>query len=236
MFHVKQWGLTMEYDLERYFKMYASLSHTADEVFERVKKAYPECVRCDQGCADCCHALFDVTLIEALYINRRFHENFSGKRKADLLEVANQIDRHIYRLKRKAYRKLKDNQESEAQVLEAMAAQRARCPLLGADDLCVLYTYRPITCRLYGIPTAIDGKGHTCGKSAFIPGEPYPTVNLGAIQQKLYDISKQLIDDIQSRYPKLSEMLVPLSMALLTDYDVQYLGIDENRKGDQKRG
>lgn len=226
----------MEYDLDPYIKAYEALCRTADEVFDRVKKSYPECVRCDQACADCCHALFDLTLIEALYVNRRFHEKFTGERKAQLLETASRIDRQIYRLKRDAYKKLREGQQSEAQILEKMASERARCPLLGADDLCVMYEYRPITCRLYGIPTAIDGKGHTCGKSAFAPGEPYPTVNLGNIQQKLYDISQQLVAGIQSRYPKLAEILVPLSMALLTDYDAQYLGIDKNRKGEENGG
>jgi hypothetical protein len=41
----------------------------------------------------------------------------------------------------------------------------------------------------------------------------------------LYDISSELAQEIQSRYPKLAELLVPISMALLTDYTEEYLGV-----------
>ena len=37
--------------------------------FDRVRKTHAECVKCSEGCADCCHAVFDLTLIEALYLN-----------------------------------------------------------------------------------------------------------------------------------------------------------------------
>ena len=45
----------------------------SDEAFEHVRKAYAECVKCEEKCADCCFALFDLTLIEALYINHKFN-------------------------------------------------------------------------------------------------------------------------------------------------------------------
>ena len=40
--------------------------------FAKVKEQFPDAVKCREGCADCCHALFDITLIEALYVNTRF--------------------------------------------------------------------------------------------------------------------------------------------------------------------
>ena len=58
----------MELDLTPYFKKYEALVEKADEAFERVKAAYAECVKCEEKCADCCFALFDLTLIEALTI------------------------------------------------------------------------------------------------------------------------------------------------------------------------
>jgi Fe-S-cluster containining protein len=99
--------------------------------------------------------------------------------------------------------------------------------------LCYLYDNRPLTCRFYGIPTAIGGEGHTCGKSGFKKGEQYPTVNLDAVYNKLQQISAELIRDLKSRYVKLSDMLVPLSMALLTTYDDDYLGVGEAKASEQ---
>jgi Fe-S-cluster containining protein len=221
----------MNLDLEPYFREYEALAAAADEVFNKVREQYAECVTCHTGCADCCHALFDLTLIEALYVNRHFKENLSQDRQESLLERANRADRKIYKLKRQAYKSLKEGRRDEAQVLAEMAEYKVRCPLLNDEDLCDLYDFRPITCRFYGIPTAINGKAHTCGLSGFQPGEPYPTVHLEKIQERLYDLSARLISEINSRYPKLSELLVPLSMALLTRYDDAYLGVGDDQDG-----
>ncbi|MDJ0984220.1 MAG: YkgJ family cysteine cluster protein [Desulfobacterales bacterium] len=218
----------MDFDFTPYFDKYEALVSKGDEAFERVQQAYAECVKCEEKCADCCHALFDLTLIEALYINHKFNEKVKGGQKADLLEKANQADRRVHKLKRQAYKDLQ-NGKSEDKILAELALERVRCPLLNADDLCDLYDNRPLTCRFYGIPTAIGGQGHTCGKSEFKEGEQYPTVNLDVIHNQLQKLSAELIRDLKSRYVKLADMLVPLSMALLTVYDDEYMGIGEEK-------
>lgn len=214
----------MDFDFTPYFNKYEALVAKGDEAFERVRQTYAECVRCEEKCADCCHALFDLTLIEALYINYKFNEKVKGSQKAELLEKANRADRHIHKIKRQAYKDLQAG-KSEDEILASLARERVRCPLLNEADLCDLYDNRPLTCRFYGIPTAIGGQGHTCGQSDFKEGAQYPTVNLDVINNQLQQISAELIRDLKSRYVKLSDMLVPLSMALLTVYDEDYLGI-----------
>lgn len=216
----------MDFDFTPYFKKYESLVCKADAAFERVKQAHAECVKCEEKCADCCYALFDVTLIEALYINHKFNEKIKNSEKAELLEKANRADRRVHKLKRRAYKALNDG-KSEDEILADLARERIRCPLLNEAELCELYDYRPLTCRFYGIPTAIAGESHTCGKSGFKKGQQYPTVNLDSVNSELQKISAELVRDLKSRYVKLSDMLVPLSMALLTVYDEDYLGIGE---------
>lgn len=216
--------MDLDLDLTPFFKKYEEILKTSEIAFERVKKEHPDCVKCKIECADCCHALFDLSLIEALYINHHFSKTFEGAQRDKLLERANRADRKIYQLKRKAHRELKRGRP-EAEILNDMAKERVRCPLLNAKDRCELYAYRPTTCRLYGIPTSINGKGHTCGLSGFIAGRAYPTVNLDAVHKKLFDLSVELVQAIKSRYSKLGDMLVPLSMALLTEYNETYLGV-----------
>ena len=219
----------MDFDFTPYFKKYEELVSKADDAFERVKQAYAECVKCKEKCADCCYALFDLTLIEALYINYKFNEKIKGSEKeAALLERANRADRRVHKLKRKAYQDLQAG-KSEDEILAGLAQERVRCPLLNEAELCDLYDNRPLTCRFYGIPTAIGGQGHTCGQSGFEKGEQYPTVNLDTVINQLQQISAELIRDLKSSYLKLSDMLVPLSMALLTTYDDDYLGVGEEK-------
>jgi Fe-S-cluster containining protein len=221
-------GRLMDFDFTPYFSKYEALVSKADQAFDRVKQAHAECVKCEEKCADCCHALFDLTLIEALYINHKFNEKIKGSKKAGLLEKANQADRRVHKLKRRAYKELQAG-KSEDEILADLARERLRCPLLNEAELCDLYDNRPLTCRFYGIPTAIGGEGHTCGKSGFEKGEQYPTVNLDAVNNQLQQMSAELIRDLKSRYVKLSDMLVPLSMALLTVYDKDYMGIGEEK-------
>ncbi|RZB37692.1 MAG: hypothetical protein SRB2_00794 [Desulfobacteraceae bacterium Eth-SRB2] len=126
--------------------------------------------------------------------------------------------------------------KNETEILMDIAAERVRCPLLNDNEMCAVYEYRPITCRLYGIPTSIGGRSHTCGKSGFVEGKQYPAVNLDAIQKKLYDISYEFVSGIKTKYVKMANMLVPLSMAILTVFDEEYLGITNSKKGQEEQG
>ncbi|MDM8515953.1 YkgJ family cysteine cluster protein [Desulfobacterales bacterium HSG16] len=219
-------------DFSPFFRQYEELLKTADSVFEKVKHDCPNCVTCKTGCSDCCYALFDLTLVEALYINHHFNEKFSGTKKENLITKANVADRQIYKIKRQAYKELEAG-KNENDILEQVAHERIRCPLLDENNLCELYEHRPITCRFYGVPTSIGGKGYTCGLSSFDKGKKYPTVNLDMIHRKLYDISAQLADSIGSKYTQLSEMIVPISMSIVTVYNETFLGCADEKEVEQ---
>jgi Fe-S-cluster containining protein len=222
----------MDIDFEPFFKEYEALLALADKTFEKLHQDYSDLVKCKVECADCCYAMFDLPLIEALYINFHFNRRFQGKRKQDYLEAVNRIDRQIHKIKRKANRDLGAG-KSEEEILTDLATARVRCPLLNDQNQCDLYGFRPLTCRLYGIPTQIGGKSRTCTLSGFKAGEKYQTVNIDVLQKKLYQLSERLARAIQSKYAGLGEILVPLSMALLTEYDETYLGVrnpDEARE------
>ncbi len=207
-----------------FFEQYEALSASVERAFETVKNQYPDCVKCKPLCSDCCYAVFDLTLIEALYINERFRGKYSGEPLEILTERCNRIDRTLYKLKKNAYKAAESGKE-ETEILEDMAEVRVRCPMLNDAQMCEIYEFRPLTCKLYGIPTAIGGKGYTCGLSAFEKGRTYPTAGLDNIQNRLLSLSAELSVAIQSKYARMGEMLVPLSMALVTVYDDEYLGI-----------
>ena len=212
-------------DLSPIFSRYETLRAEADALFARVREAHPGCVTCKEGCSDCCHALFDLSLVEAMYLNRAFEAAFAhGPERSDILTRASESDRRLTRLKRELFRAEKDGESPEAIMAQAAQA-RLRCPLLDREDRCLLYEARPITCRLYGVPTAIAGRGHVCGFSAFEKGRAYPTVHLDKIQARLEELSREVAETVESRFTELHEVYVPLSMALLTRYDEAYLGI-----------
>ena len=86
-------------DLTAIFTRYENLRAEADALFERVRDSYPQCVTCKEGCSDCCHAMFDLSLVEAMYINRAFNATFGhGPERSAILERASDLDRHTTRL------------------------------------------------------------------------------------------------------------------------------------------
>ena len=217
-------------DLSPWFVRYTDLARETDALFERIRAQFPDLVVCGEGCSGCCHALFDLTLVEALHLNSRFLERFpEGTERFALQNAAEAIDRSIAKIKRKAFKDSKAGKDNNV-ILAELAAVSVRCPLLGNDDRCILYEYRPLTCRLYGVPTAVGGVARTCGKTGFRTGTPYPTVALDKIQGRLEALSEELATGIGSAYTKLATMYVPVSTALITTYDVAYLGIGGIRR------
>jgi len=216
----------MSYDVSAFFEEYEGFVEEVDRLFESVKEQCPEEVTCTIGCCDCCYAMFDLTLVEAMYINATFREQLDEETRQVVLQRANRADRLAYKVKREAYRSRQKGEEPE-KILEDIGRQRIRCPLLDDDDRCLLYAYRPITCRLYGLPMQIGQEVHTCSQSGFKPGEKYPTVFMDKVQNRLLDMSQRLVESLPTQHTRLAEVLVPLSMALLTEYDQEYLGIVE---------
>ncbi len=217
----------MTLDLKEHFVKYEALVQMVDAVFDRVKNEFPDEVFCREKCSDCCYAIFDMTLIEALYIKSKFMENFSGKSKNDILELADKTDRALVKMKRDAYKMVKDGGD-QMEVIAKMSQERVRCPLLGKDNLCVMYDFRPITCRVYGIPTSTAGASHICGRTNFVQGKAYPTLNMDKIYTQLQLLSAELIRDIDSEKIKMHEMLVPVSMAIVTDFNEEWLGVQKD--------
>ena len=75
---------------------------------------------------------------------------------------------------KKIEKKLQSHENDPQMRAYVLARERIRCPLLDKNQDCILYPYRPITCRVYGIPTGIHGTARVCGKAGFIKDKDYP--------------------------------------------------------------
>ncbi len=172
------------------------LFHFVDQTVESICTKHPEEVHCHPGCADCCHAVFDVSFIEAAYIAAFLKENpqiiSQQKQQAEQAAVAF---------------------EELMKTGGDPSVARIRCPFLSDENLCLAHSVRPVNCRTYGTPTIINDKGAVCGLSGFSQKSVYPTVKLGPLQESLKEFSCNLVgEDFGSRR-------FPLSWVVLrTDY------------------
>ncbi len=197
---------------DRLFDEYERLAKTADAAFAKIRTDFREKVMCRHGCADCCHAAFGLFFVEAAYLRMRFQELDRKRRRAILARCA-KSDLQLDRLRRKMAGAGSGTQAKEVDL----SLMRIRCPLLSEDQLCDLYSARPITCRVYGIPTSSGGKGMVCPKSGFEKGHDYPAFDLGEAQSVLHDLSYKLLDR-RSAGGKAS-FLISVSKALGTSFE-----------------
>lgn len=226
------WRRWIMLDFSRTFEKYEVLVAQVDKIFAAMQEAHKDCVRCKVYCCDCCYAVFDVTLIEAAYINHHFNKSLTRRERRKVLNRAERADRKFYQIKRKLQKMYVKEGKSPEEVLSRLAKERVPCPLLNDGKLCDLYARRPITCRVYGIPTSIGGTPHICGESGFKEGTAYPTVNLDNMNHRLAELSKDLLQEIGVNNTKMHMSLVPVSAALMTTYDQEYFGIQQRRHPD----
>jgi Fe-S-cluster containining protein len=213
-------------DFSQTFEKYEALVAEVDKIFQAMEASHKDCVRCETYCSDCCHAVFDVTLVESVYINHHFNRTLKRPERRNILNRAEQADRKYYQIKKKLQKMYVKEGKPAEEILSQLAEERVACPFLNDDKLCDLYDRRPITCRVYGIPTSIGGKPRICSKSAFKEGVAYPTINMDNLNDRLFQLSKELIQEVRSDRLKMHMGLVPVSSALMTDYDEAYFGIE----------
>lgn len=192
------------------FQDYEFLADEADTAFSKVEKEFGSCVSCKQHCSDCCNAVFGLFLIEAAYIKQHF-DRLDPEIKKQALLRSDKADMDLKRLE-----KILKTFENDPQMRDyTLAKERIRCPLLDDDDNCILYSFRPITCRVYGIPTAIQGRGRVCGKARFEKGTQYPTFDLDGAYRRLYTLSKELLENMPGEEnPDKASLLISVSTAI----------------------
>ena len=165
-----------------------------DAAFQQVAKEHAQAMACQTGCDDCCHALFDLAPMEVLALAVAFKQLPRQERREAL---------------RRAEKAARIYDDTARQVLAAQGEEKLKllsqarvpCPLL-SKGRCILYAERPATCRLYGIPVAIQGKARTCHRARFKEGQTYPTVDWGQVNQQLNQLSAaavSLIPTLTSR-------------------------------------
>jgi len=85
-------------DFSKTFEKYETLVAQADKIFAAMQEAHKDCVRCELYCCDCCYAVFDVTLIESVYINYHFNRSLARKERRQILRRAEKADRKFYQI------------------------------------------------------------------------------------------------------------------------------------------
>lgn len=130
----------------------STIHQKSDDWFARAKASLLGVLPCRQGCCRCCHGPFGITRLDVEEIQRGLALLEPSVRHGIRLRAARQaaeIDSAFPQLKRSV--SLDGWSEADLDDL----AQRfgdLPCPALHDDGSCRVYRFRPVTCRMMGIP------------------------------------------------------------------------------------
>jgi Fe-S-cluster containining protein len=145
---------------------YRQLLSWVDRWYRSVRRRHADQVTCTVGCRTCCIGLFDITLADRDLLRAGLARANPAVRK----DIQRRADRLMRRV-RSRYPKVRNTLAGlgEARIDELCDwLRRVECPALGSENQCRLYEFRPLTCRLHGVPViGYDGfplHEEGCGK------------------------------------------------------------------------
>ncbi|MDY0268551.1 YkgJ family cysteine cluster protein [Trichloromonas sp.] len=138
---------------------YRALLETVDAWFARCLETAGRHIHCRPGCSGCCRGLFDITLMDAALLRRGFELLPETVRAAALTKSRARLSELQERWPGFGPPYLL-NHLPDAEWTEMPEEDATPCPLLGEDGRCLVYAFRPMTCRLHGLPN-IDRSGES---------------------------------------------------------------------------
>jgi Fe-S-cluster containining protein len=202
--------------MDNILKQYGALLAKVDGWFSGCIERFGNGIACRAGCSDCCRGLFDITLLDACYLKRGFDQLPEAQREAVLAKVGKRIVtmQEIWpEFSLPFVLNYRPDEEWEALMPDD---DETPCVLLGNDGNCLVYDYRPMTCRLHGLPL-IDRSGEVmhdewCTRN-FLGQEPLDMVDLkwefnslfreelGLFRGFTYELFQQSINELDTFVP-----------------------------------
>ena len=140
----------------------AKLVQIVDAAFADAARRSGDWLVCKPGCTQCCHGVFEITLLDAL----RLREGIKGLRERDPQRAQRVLARAVEAVERLSPDFPGDVEtgilDGDEEAFERFADDEP-CPALDPETgCCDVYEARPITCRVFGPPIKQEGGLAVC--------------------------------------------------------------------------
>lgn len=210
-------------DIHRILAEYRALLETVDAWFARCAREFGRQVQCRPGCSRCCRGLFDITLLDARLLRQGF-EQLPAATRTTVLRKAQARLTELQRLWPGFSAPYLLNVLPDALWTEMPEDDPTPCPLLGDDGRCLVYPWRPMTCRLHGLPN-IDRSGESFSDAwctlNFVGIDPLPLPELRWTFRQAFETELRLFGEFTGRLlgaPR-NELDTFIPLALLIDFE-----------------
>lgn len=202
---------------------YQALLATVDDWFTRCQTTYPDQIVCASGCSGCCRGLFDISLLDARLLRSGFDRLPAEVRALPMAQAQQRLEA-LQRLWPGFAAPYLLNLLPDDAWMAMPEDDLTPCPLLGADGRCLVYDWRPLTCRLHGVPQFLpDGEvWHEEGCSSnFLHTDPQQMAGLAwdfpALHAQEFCLGQELAVLLTGE--ALTELDTFIPLALLIDFD-----------------
>lgn len=136
---------------------YRTLLATIDLWFAAKQDEMPNAIVCADGCSDCCRGLFDISLLDARLLRAGF-DQLPALIRAGVVAKAEIRRAELQERWPDFAPPYLLNHMDDSLWTEMPEDDLTPCALLDSAGRCLIYDYRPMTCRLHGLPQ-IDKNG-----------------------------------------------------------------------------
>jgi protein-tyrosine phosphatase/Fe-S-cluster containining protein len=184
-------------DLSPFFLDYEALLEQVSEAFERAAATNEGLLSCGQESEACCYRLVEVQLIEAAYLNHKMNTSLTSDERKAAIERAVGVGKRIRDIE-KTLGAAPDKTTNDLHKL--YAREKIRCPL-NVDSRCVVYSARPIACRLYGLSVSRGDAVEIFAGQNEADTISEPQLDLDQIHELLVRISSNMLHALTSTFP-----------------------------------
>jgi len=136
---------------------YRNLLEEIDAWFNRCQSSFPDQIACRRACSGCCRGLFDITLMDAALLQQGFEQLPETRRRQVYSRCQTRAEELLQRWPQLSTTWVL-NQLPEEEWQQMPEDDPTPCPFLSSESECLVYPYRPMICRLHGLPN-IDTSG-----------------------------------------------------------------------------
>ena len=201
-------------DLGPYFEEYEALIAEAEAEF----RSFVDILRCGRETDACCNLFFNLELMEAAYLSHFLNKKLTSEDRLAAISRGVEAQRLACTLLPGGgpttsvggdfQFRAGPNQENEACPTSALHLRDYRCPL-SMDRKCIAFPYRPLICRVYGMPAVTS---YSSNRSTL----------------RIHDLSKRLFFELNSTFLEGS-LLFPLTAVVSGKFVQDYFGFITRR-------